>query len=51
MQTKTYTVKGNKTAADVVAGNDEVLETGYSLTEARIAAASYARNFGYVGGK
>lgn len=48
MKTKTYTVKGNKTAADVVAGNDEILETGYTLEEAKAAAISYQRDFKYA---
>jgi hypothetical protein len=30
-----YTVKGNKTAADVVNGNDEVIGTGLELEEAQ----------------
>ncbi len=45
---KTYTIKGNKTAADVAAGNDEVLETGYTLEEAKLAAISYQRDFKYA---
>ena len=48
MKNKTYTVKGNKTAADVVAGNDEILETGYSQEEAVIAAIEYKRTFRYA---
>src|SRR5262245_44680624 len=48
MQTKTYTVKGNRTPADVVACNDEILETGYTLEEAKLAAISYQRDFKYA---
>ena len=48
MENKTYTVKGNKTAADVVAGNDEILETGYTQEEAVIAAVEYQRVHRYV---
>ncbi len=48
MESKTYTVKGNKTAADVAAGNDEILETGYTLEEAKLAAVEYQRAFGYL---
>lgn len=43
-----YTVKGNKTAADAVANNDEILETGYTELEAKLAAISYQRDFGYA---
>lgn len=44
---KTYTVKGNRTAADVVTNNDEVIETGYTRGEAKIAAieAQITREF------
>ncbi len=38
MENKTYTVKGNRTPADVVAGNEEIIETGYTRGEAKIAA-------------
>ena len=48
MENKTYTVKGNRTAADVVAGNDEVLETGYSKKEGVIAAVEYQKVHRYV---
>ncbi len=48
MKNTTYKVRGNKTAADVVAGNDETLETGYTLEEAKLAAISYQRDFKYV---
>ena len=34
MQTRTYAIKANRTAADVLKNNDETLETGYTLEEA-----------------
>ena len=48
MKNKTYTVKGNKKAADVVAGNDEIIETGYTLEEAKIAAVEAQKSGGFV---
>ena len=48
MKNKAYTVKGNKTAADVVAGNHEVIETGYTLQEAKIAAIEAQKTGGFV---
>ncbi len=45
---KTYSIKANRTAADVVANNDETLETGYTLTEARIASLEYQRQGGHI---
>lgn len=45
---KTYTVKGNRTAADVANGNDEIIETGYSLELAWIAKLEMERIFGWV---
>ena len=40
---KTYSIKANRCAADVVANNDETLETGYSLDEAHIASIQYQK--------
>src|SRR5262245_24261820 len=48
MKNQTYSVKGKRTAADVVKGNDEVIETGYDLEEAKIAAIEMQRTFGCV---
>src|SRR5262249_34994508 len=48
MANKTYGVKGNRTAADVVKENDEVIETGYSLEEAKIAAIEYQKTGEFV---
>lgn len=44
----TYSVIGNRTAADVVAGNDEIIETGYSLEEARIASVELQKTGEFV---
>jgi hypothetical protein len=44
----TYTVKGQKSATDIVANRVEILETGYDLDSAKAAAISYQKNFGYV---
>jgi hypothetical protein len=40
---KTYTIKPNGAAADVVANNDETLETGYTLDEAKVASIQYQK--------
>jgi hypothetical protein len=45
---KTYSIKANRTAADVVASNDITLEIGYSLEEARIASLEYQRQGNHV---
>jgi hypothetical protein len=45
---KTYAVKANRSAADVVANNDETLETGYTLEEARIASVQYQKTGQFV---
>jgi hypothetical protein len=45
---KTYSIKANRTAADVVKNNDITLETGYTLEEARIASLEYQRQGGHV---
>jgi hypothetical protein len=48
MANKTYSVKGNRTAADVAAGREEVVETGYSLEEAKIAAIEIQKTGEFV---
>jgi hypothetical protein len=48
MQNQTYSVKGNRTAADVVKGIDETIETGYDLESARIAAIEYQKTSEFV---
>jgi hypothetical protein len=48
MANKTYTVKGNRTAADVVVGREEIVETGYTLEEAKIAAIQVQRTGEFV---
>jgi hypothetical protein len=40
---KTYAIKANRTAADVVKNNDETLETGSRLEEAQIASIQYQK--------
>jgi hypothetical protein len=45
---KTYSIKANRTPADVVANNDETLETSYTLDEARIASLEYQRQGGHI---
>jgi hypothetical protein len=45
---KTYSIKANKTAADVVKNNDETLETGYTLEEAQIASIQYQKTGEFV---
>ncbi len=47
MTTK-YSVIGNRTAADVVAGREETIETGYSLAEAKIAAVEMERSGEFI---
>jgi hypothetical protein len=44
----TYSVIGNKTAADVVAGNDEVIGTGLELAEAQRVAICAQKFEGYT---
>jgi hypothetical protein len=48
MTSKTYSVKGNRTAADVVANREETIETGYTLEEAKIAAVEVQRTREFV---
>ena len=45
---QTYSIKANRTAADVVANNDETLETGYTLEEAKIASIQYQKTGEFV---
>ena len=44
----TYSIRANRTAADVFANNDITLESGLSLEEARIASLEYQRERGHV---
>jgi hypothetical protein len=48
MTSKTYSVKGNRTAADVIANREETIETGYTLAEAKIAAVEMQRSGEFV---
>jgi hypothetical protein len=48
MTDKTYSVKGNRTAADLAAGREETIETGYSLEEAKIAAIELQKTGEFV---
>lgn len=48
MTSKTYSVKGNRTAADVIGGREETIETGYSIEEARIAAIEMQKTGEFV---
>jgi len=43
MTSKTYSVKGNRTAADMIAGREETIETGYDFECAQIAAIEVQR--------
>jgi hypothetical protein len=45
---QTYSVKDNRTAADVAAGREEVVETGYSLEEVKIAAVEIQKTGEFV---
>ena len=44
MAKKTYTVKGNRTAADVIENRDEIIEVGYDLQTAQQIAVDAQRN-------
>jgi hypothetical protein len=46
--TKTYSVKGNRTAADVLANREETIETGYTEQEAKIAAIEVQKTGEFV---
>jgi hypothetical protein len=48
MTNKTYSVKGNRTAADVAADREETIETGYSLEEAILAAVEVQKTNEFV---
>jgi hypothetical protein len=48
MKSKTYTVKGNRTAADAVAKREETIETGYTLEEARITVIEVQKTGHFV---
>jgi hypothetical protein len=45
---KTYSIKANRTAADVVKNNDETIETGYTLEEAKIASIELQKTGEFV---
>ena len=44
----TYSIKANRTAADVIANNEVTLETGLSIEEARIASLEIQRQGAYI---
>ncbi|HEY7180725.1 MAG TPA: hypothetical protein VIC84_04875 [Blastocatellia bacterium] len=48
MQDKLYAVIGNKTAADVVARNDEVIARGLELEEARRVAIAAQKSAEWI---
>jgi hypothetical protein len=48
MANKTYSVKGNRTAADVAVGREEIVETGYDLDSAKIAAIEIQKTGEFV---
>ena len=43
-----YSIRANRTAADVVKNNDITLESGLTLEEARIASLEYQRQRGHI---
>ena len=45
---KTYSVIGNRTAADVVARNDEVIATGLEMEEARRVAITAQKSGEFI---
>jgi hypothetical protein len=45
---KTYSIKANRTAKDVISNNDETLETGYTLDEAKVASIQYQKTGEFV---
>jgi hypothetical protein len=45
---KSYSIKANRIAKDVVENNDITLETGYSLKEAKIASIQYQKTGEFV---
>jgi hypothetical protein len=48
MNTKTYSVIGNRTAADVIGGREETIETGYDLESAKIAAVELQKTGEFI---
>ena len=44
---KTYKIVANRKPADVIANNDETLESGYTLEEARISSIQYQKTGEY----
>lgn len=44
----TYSIRANRTAADVLSNNDITLEAGLTLEEARIASLEYQRQRGHI---
>ena len=47
-QNKTYTVVGNRKAADVVNNNDEIVGTGYTKAEAVLVAVEVQKSGEFV---
>jgi hypothetical protein len=45
---KTYTIKANRTAADVISGNDITLESGLTIEEAQAASLEYQRQGNHI---
>jgi hypothetical protein len=45
---KTYSIKANRKPADVIANNDETLETGLTIEEAKVASLEYQRQRGHI---
>jgi hypothetical protein len=45
---KTYSIKANRTAADVIKNNDITLETGLTIEEAKIASLEYQRQGNHI---
>jgi len=48
MQNKTYSIKANRFAVDVIRDNDITLETGLTLEEATIASIEIQREGNYI---
>jgi hypothetical protein len=46
--TKTYAIRANRTPQDVLNNNDETIETGYTLDEARIASIQIQKTGEFV---
>jgi len=45
---KTYAIKANRSAKDVLENNDITLETGYDIESARIASLQYQKTGEFV---